>query len=221
MCYSTKSIQDARSQQLQQQQELEKNNQLEKNDKINNILKLNKFCEVKLPNGVAAATLADFGRSPSGPLDPELDAFVHCRVFTGPTRPRNAQWEGEKFKTTNKGKLNEAQRGKDNNISRAFKVKDRPIVLVQPSTELAAVPDGDVVVVGPTVLPTLGVVNIDIEQASIEYFIHSKERNEAVKGEIVGADFTELMKADTIIQAEQLLLHLDKRTKTLLASRLP
>ena len=70
-----------------------------------------------MPNGVVDATLADFGRKPDGLCAPELDAFVHCWLFTAPTRPRSAQWEGEKFKTTNKGKLYEAERGEDINIS--------------------------------------------------------------------------------------------------------
>jgi len=182
---------------------------------------LNKSCEEKLPNGVVDATLADFGRKPDGPLAPELDAFVHCRLFTAPTRPRSAQWEGEKFKATNKGKLNEAECGEDNNISRSFKVKNLPIILVEPSMEEETLPVIAEAFVGPTVLPTLGVGTIDVARSSVKSLVQSEEWKVAVKGEIVGADFSEPIKAATVVQAEQLLCHLDDRVKSLLASRLP
>ena len=51
--------------------------------------------------------------------------------------------------------------------------------------------------------------------------MQSEEWKVAVKGEIVGADFSEPIKAATVVQAEQLLCHLDDRVKSLLASRLP
>ena len=91
MCYSTKSIQDARSQQVQQEREIQRLNQLDKVNKVNDILQLNESCEAKFTNGVASATLADFGRKPGGPLTPALDAFVRCRLFTNPIRPRFPQ----------------------------------------------------------------------------------------------------------------------------------
>ena len=43
--------------------------------------------------------------------------------------------------------------------------------------------------VGPTVLPTLGVGNIDVARASVNYLVQLKELKEAVKGEIFSADF--------------------------------
>ena len=221
MCYSTKSIQEARSKHVQQEREVQRMKQLDKVNKVNDILQLNKSCEAKLPNGITTATLADFGRTPGGPLAPELEAFVHCRLFTTPSRPRNAQWEGEKFKATNKGKIQEAELGEDNNISRSFKVKNRPIIMEEPSLEEVALPVIAQAVVGPTVLPTLAVGSIDVVRSSVKSLVKSKEWNEAVRGEIVGAVFSDQMRDGTITQAEQLLSHLDERIKTLLASRLP
>ena len=47
MCYSIKSIQDARCQQVQQEREIKRMNQLDKFNKVNDILLLNKSCEKK------------------------------------------------------------------------------------------------------------------------------------------------------------------------------
>ena len=136
---------------------------------------MNKSCEAKFTNGVASATLADFGRKLGGPLAPDLDFFVHCRLFTTPIRPRSAQWEGEKFKPTNKGKLHKAERGEDNNISRAFKVKNCPIIFGEPSMEEDALPHIAEAFVDQTVLPTIGVGNIDVVRASVNSLVQSKE----------------------------------------------
>ena len=62
---------------MQQERDMQRMNQLDKVNKLNKILQLNKSCEAKFTNGVASATLADFGIKPGGPLAPELDAFVH------------------------------------------------------------------------------------------------------------------------------------------------
>ena len=120
----------------------------------------------------------------------------------------------------NKGKLHKAERGEDNNISCAFKVKNCPIIFEELSMEEDALPDIAEAVVGPTVLPTLGVGNTDVARASVNSLMQSKEWYEAVKGVIVCADFSEPIKAATVIQAEQLLCHLHNRVKKFLASRL-
>jgi len=64
--------------------------------------------------------------------------------------------------------------------------------------------------VGPTVLPTLGVGTIDVARSSVKSLVQSEEWKVAVKGEIIGADFSEPIKAATVVQAEQLLCHLDR-----------
>ena len=109
-----------------------------------------------------------------------MDAFVHCRLFTAPIRPRNTHWEGEKFKPINRGKLNEAEHVEDNNISHTFKVKNRPIILEEPSLEEDTLPDIVAVVVSPIVLPTFGVGNIDVASVSVNSLMQSKDQR--IKG---------------------------------------
>ena len=100
-------------------------------------------------------------------------------------------------------------------------MKNCLIIFEELSIEEDALPDIAEAVVGPTVLPTLGVGNTDVSRVSVNYMMQSKEWYEAAKCEDVGADFSEPIKTATVVQAEQLLCHLHNRVKTFLASRLP
>ena len=87
---------------------------------------------------------------------------------------------GDKFKPINRGKLNEAEHVEDNNISHTFKVKNRPIILEEPSLEEDTLPDIVAVVVSPIVLPTFGVGNIDVASVSVNSLMQSKDQR--IKG---------------------------------------
>ena len=94
----------------------------EKVNKFAKVVEESEACQTKLDG---EATLAGFASCKA----PELRAYIHAREFTsmdGPSKKEDWKWP-------NKGKLEDAERGADNLIKRAFDCKDKPVILCRPS----------------------------------------------------------------------------------------
>ena len=105
------------------------------------IIARNKSVENKLPQDLSEVTHEMLAHKKYS--KPELQCFVHCRLFETGTRPRDAEWNGLKFKDVNKGNADGANRGVDNLVSRALLLLYKPVVIKEPrDTELEAEQNG-------------------------------------------------------------------------------
>merc|ERR1711935_848530 len=98
-------------------------------------------------------------------------------------------------------------------IKRAFELKDKPVILKQPSMEATTNSD-DNGIIDPTVLPTLSsdFTHVDEGHCSIKSLTELSGRVDAINSEIVGVNFNGTIPDDKVIdQAEQLTRQLKTR----------
>ena len=207
MCYSSEPIRLARNLKLQQQGEIARIKKVDKDNKVKTLLTDNASCESKLPADLLTATFDNFFTCKA----PTLKAFVHCRLFTTPSRPADAEWNGIKFKDVKKGTIISAEAGEDTTLVRAMKVKHMPVILRSIEANTEQQDPLTVVGVRPTVLGTICTATVPYHQPSVKSLSEKEEWIAAVRNEVCGVRYAADITIELVQQAERLATHLEVR----------
>ena len=212
MCLSAEPVKIARQKKLDEEKEKRRVSAEENNAKIASLLLSNEKCESNIPD-LSIVTYDQLFKC----VSPELKAFIHSRMFETGRRTANTPWEGAKWGDPRKGTVDQANANFDNLLTRAMKVKDKPVILKLPTIDEE---EEEGVALAPTVWNTVGTDDDIYKQMSASELNQRQGWMEAVRSEVRGVNFN-WATAEVMLQADQLKKHLYIRMDQHLQKRLP